>query len=106
MPVLFTIITYWFSSWAFVITIPVCFFAKSTIFFLRSLFWSCFEFLCVCVNLCVGSFLISFSRFDISVTGMVFFLFLLSYAFCCNSSTSFGTFNCFSFRGLSRGFCR
>ena len=57
-----------------------------------------------CVILCIGSSLMSFPRFDIRASGMVFFLFLLSNVFCCIYSTTFDIFRSFSFSNLSRKF--
>ena len=54
-----------------------------------------------CVILCITSSLILFSRFGIRTFRMAFFLFLLSYVFCCIYSTTFSTFKSFSFNSLS-----
>ena len=56
----------------------------------------------VCVILGIGSSLISFLRFDIKASGMVFFLFFLSYVFCCICSKTFVTSKSFPFSSLSR----
>ena len=61
-------------------------------------------YLTVHVTLCVRSSLVSFLRFDISASGIMFFLFFLFYIFCCMCSTTFATSNSFSFNGLSRYF--
>ena len=81
----------------------VCCIAVSLIFFFRSLFRSCAVFSFVCF-LCICSSLISFSRFDISVSDMLFFLLFLLYVFCCFCSATFGTSKSFSFSSLSRSF--
>ena len=58
----------------------------------------------VCVILCMGSSLMSSSRFDIRASGMLFFLFFRSYVFRCISSATFGTSKSFSSSSLSRNF--
>ena len=58
----------------------------------------------VCVILCIGSSLMSFSRFDVRVSGMVFFLLFLSYMFCCICPTAFGTSKSLFFNSWSRNF--
>ena len=52
--------------------------------------------------LCIGSSLVSFSRFDIRASGMVFFLFFRSYVFCCICSTTFAKSKSFSSSSSSR----
>ena len=59
-----------------------------------------FPFFCVKVSF---SF-VSFSRLDIGASGIVFFLSLLPYVFCCICSTTFGTSIFFSLNSLSRNF--
>ena len=54
--------------------------------------------------LCIGSSFISFSRFDISASGMVFYQFFLSYVFCLIISIVFFSSRFFSFINLSRSF--
>ena len=97
------VMTYWFSGWAFIFKVPISCITICAI----SLFWSLFQSFSLnsCVHcLCTSSSLISSSRFDISASGIVLFLFLLSYAFWCTCSSTFSTSNSFSFNRLSRSF--
>ena len=56
------------------------------------------------VFLCIGYSLMSFSRLDTRVFGMVLFLFLRSYVFCWICLTTFSTSKFFPFISLSRNF--
>ena len=60
----------------------------------------------VSVVLCIGSSLMSSSRFDKKASGMVFFLIFSSHMFCCICSTTFDTSRPSSFSSLSLTFCR
>ena len=85
MPFRFTIMSYWFSGWAFVVWILVCYNAVSTISFLWSFFLVLFR-IFLCVLLCGYVFLWfrflgwiiedNFMRY--SVCSFLFFLFVLS----------------------------
>ena len=57
----------------------------------------------VFVILCIGSFLMTFSRVVIRASGMVFFLLFRLCVFCCICSTIFGSSQSFSFSNL---FCK
>ena len=59
---------------------------------------------CVFVILRLRSFSISFSLIDKRASGMVYFLFFLSYVICCICSTTFSTSKSFSFGSWSRLF--
>ena len=81
--------------------IPVQCVAKSARFFICNLFFGLVSELSI---LCIGSSFISFSRFDIRASGIVFFRFFLSYVFCLINSIVFANSSFYSFIKLSRSF--
>ena len=86
---LFTIMTCWFSGWAFVVRIAVWCIAISTFLFFWSFFSVLFSIFLYVLFFSIGFPEISFSRFVFRASGMVFFLFFLSYVLCCTCSSTF-----------------
>ena len=91
-------------GWTFMVRIAIWCVTISTFSLVWSLFWSCSVFSRMWYS--VYKFIPDafFSRFDLSSSDMVFFLFLRSFVFCWIYSTTFHTSECFSFSSLSRSF--
>ena len=102
VPFLFTVLACRLSCRAFVVGVPIWCNAIPAFSFSWSL--GLVLYFLLYVILCIGSSVISFSRFDIIPSGIVFFSVCLSYLFSCICSTVFGMSKSFASNSLFLSF--